>query len=200
MSNREYQKTRTVDARTLDCPQPVILTRQALEDADEVVTIVDNVTARENVSRLGRSQGCVVTIEEKEDGTYVTLVRKETREPRDGRRTAEDTVVLIASDVLGRGGNTQLGSLLIHSFLNTLGAFGSRPSSIIFMNDGVRLLTEDSVAVGELKQLEAQGVEILACGTCLSRLNLTDSLAVGRISNMYDLTDVMLKAGKVISL
>ena len=68
------------------------------------------------------------------------------------------------------------------------------------MNDGVKLVTEDSVAVGELKQLEAQGVEILACGTCLSRLQLTDKLAVGQVSNMYDLTDIMLKADKVISL
>lgn len=191
--------TRIVDARTLDCPQPVILTRQALEEADEVVTIVDNETARENVSRLGRSQGCEVTVEEKEDGTYLTLVRKDTGQRTEEQRTAEDTVILIGSDTLGHG-DTQLGSLLMHSFLNTLGAFKSRPSSIIFMNYGVKLVTEDSVAVGELRQLEAQGVEILACGTCLSRLDLTDKLAVGRVSNMYDLTDIMLKAGKVISL
>ena len=35
-----------VDARTMDCPQPVILTRRALEEADEVITIVDNEAAR----------------------------------------------------------------------------------------------------------------------------------------------------------
>lgn len=110
------------------------------------------------------------------------------------------TVILIASDMLGRGKNEPLGSLLIHSFLNTLGAFNEKPVSILFMNDGVKLVTEDSVAVGELKQLEAQGVEILACGTCLSRLELTDKVSVGRVSNMYDLTDIMLKADKVISL
>ena len=191
---------RVVDARTLDCPQPVILTRRALEEADEVVAIVDNEAARENVSRLGKSQGCTVTVEEKEDGTYVSLTREEANVPGDERKSAEDTVVLIASDILGRGGNTQLGALLMHSFLNTLGAFNSRPSSIIFMNEGVRLVTEDSVAVGELKQLEAQGVEVLACGTCLSRLNLADKLAVGRVSNMYDLADIMLRAGKVLSL
>ena len=189
-----------VDARAVDCPQPVILTRRALEEVEEVVTIVDNGAARENVSRLGRSQGCTVAVEEKEDGTYVTLSRAEGDQPREERKTAEDTVVLVTSDILGRGSNAQLGSLLMHSFLNTLGAFKSRPSSIIFMNDGVRLVTEDSVAVGELKQLEAQGVEVLACGTCLSRLNLADRLAVGHVSKMYDLADTMFKAGKVLSL
>ena len=189
-----------IDARTLDCPQPVILTRRALEEADEVTTIVDNDAARENVSRLGRSQGCAVAVEKKADGTYVTLARKEAGQAMEEQKTDEGTVVLIASDILGRGSNAPLGTLLIHSFLNTLGAFNSKPASIIFMNEGVRLVTEDSVAVGELKQLEAQGVEVLACGTCLSRLNLADKLAVGRVSNMYDLADTMLKAGKVVSL
>ena len=192
--------TRVVDARTLPCPQPVILTRQALDEADEVVTIVDNDAARENVSRLGQNQGLEVAVEEREDGTYLTLIRKSAGQPEAQPVTMQDTIILIGSDTLGRGGNPQLGSLLMHSFLNTLGAFNTRPSSIIFMNDGVKLVTEDSTAVGELKQLEEQGVEILACGTCLSYLKLADRLAVGRVSNMYDLADIMLRAGKVITL
>ena len=192
--------TRVVDARTLPCPQPVILTRQALDEADEVVTIVDNDAARENVSRLGQNQGLEVAVEEREDGTYLTLIRKSAGQPEAQPVTMQDTIILIGSDTLGRGGNPQLGSLLMHSFLNTLGSFNSRPSSIIFMNDGVKLVTEDSIAVGELKQLEEQGVEILACGTCLSYLKLADRLAVGRVSNMYDLADIMLRAGKVIAL
>ena len=192
--------TRIVDARTLSCPQPVMLTKQALEESDEVVTIVDNTTARENVTRFGESEGFEVTVEEKDDGTYLTLVKKEPAPAREEAKTGHGTVIVIASDILGRGKNRPLGSLLIHSFLNTLGSFNSKPACILFMNDGVRLVTEDSVAVGELKQLEAQGVEILACGTCLSRLKLTDKLAVGQVSNMYDLTNIMLRADKVISL
>ena len=192
--------TKVVDARTLVCPQPVMLTKQALQESDEVVTIVDNATARENVTRFGKSKGCEVTVEEKDDGTYLTLVKKEPAPAREEAKTDHGTVIIIASDILGRGKNRPLGSLLIHSFLNTLGAFNSKPACILFMNDGVRLVTEDSVAVGELKQLEAQGVEILACGTCLSRLELTDKLAVGQVSNMYDLTKIILGAEKVISL
>ena len=68
------------------------------------------------------------------------------------------------------------------------------------MNSGVKLVAEGSAVLGELRQLESQGVEILACGTCLSRLKLTDKLAVGSVSNMYTLADTMLKAGKVIAL
>lgn len=189
-----------VDARTLPCPQPVMLAKQACEESDEVVIIVDNEIARENVIRFGQSEGRKVTVDERADGTYLTLAKKEPAATREEAKADRGTVILIASDMLGRGENGQLGSLLMHSFLNTLGAFNSKPACILFMNDGVRLVTEESAAVGELKQLEAQGVEILACGTCLSRLELTDKLAVGRVSNMYDLTDIMLKADKVISL
>ncbi|MFC1871374.1 sulfurtransferase-like selenium metabolism protein YedF [Chloroflexota bacterium] len=189
-----------VDARNLACPQPVLLTIRALEEADEVITIVDNEAAKENVSRLGSSRGCEVAVEQKDDGIYLTLTRKTASCTEDKSPVASGTVVFITSDILGRGENIELGNLLMHSFLNTLGAFNSKPESIIFMNNGVKLVTEDSPVVGEIIQLESQGVEILACGTCLSRLNLMEKVAVGQVSNMYTLAETLLKAEKVIPL
>jgi len=192
--------TKIVDARTLTCPQPVILTKKALEEADEVITIVDNEAAKENVTRLAKSEGHEVTVEQKDDGIYLSLRRLITRQDKEEQPPATGIVMFIASDILGRGENIEMGNLLMHSFLNTLGALNSKPESIIFMNNGVKLVTKDSLVVGELKQLESQGVEILACGTCLSRLNLTGKIAVGQISNMYTLADTLLKANKIISL
>lgn len=192
--------TKTVDARNLSCPQPVVLTRKALEEADEVITIVDNEAARENVSRLGKSQGCEVSIEIKDDGIYLTLRKAGARPAKEGPESAAGIVLFIASDVLGRGDNQQLGSLLMQSFLHTVGALASRPETIILINNGVRLVTKDSLVLGELRQLESQGIEILACGTCLSRLQLTDEVAVGQVSNMYTIADILLEAEKIISL
>ena len=65
---------------------------------------------------------------------------------------------------------------------------------------GLKLTTSDSLAVGELRQLESQETEVLACSTCLERLQLRDKLAVGQISDMYTTGDALLRAGKVISL
>ena len=109
---------RIVDARTLACPQPVLLTKKALEEADEVTTIVDNEAARENVSRLGKSQGCEVSIEPKQDGIYLKL-RKTGVQTVKQEESAVDTglVVFITSDIVGRGGNLELGSLLMQSFI-----------------------------------------------------------------------------------
>ena len=61
---------KTVDARGLSCPEPVILTSQALkskEDAYEV--LVDNVTSKENVTRHAEHAGYKVTVTE-ENGEY----------------------------------------------------------------------------------------------------------------------------------
>ena len=191
--------TRIVDARKLACPQPVILTSEALQEEGRVVTIVDNEAAQQNVYRFAHSLGCEVTVEQRDDGIYLTLVKRKAGPVGVGAPAAVSTVLFISSEFLGQGGEP-LGSLLMHSFLNTLGALTERPESIIFMNSGVKLVTEGSAVLGELRQLESQGVEIMACGTCLSRLELMDKLAVGSVSNMYTLADTMLKAGKVIAL
>lgn len=192
--------TKTVDARNLSCPQPVILTKGALEEADEVVTIVDNEASRDNVSRLGKSQGCEVSVEKKKDGIYLTLRKTGVRVAKKQPVPATGVVLFIASDILGRGENQPLGSLLMQSFLNTVGGLRVRPETIVLMNNGVKLATNDSLVLGELRQLESQGIEILACGTCLSRLELTDKLAIGQISNMYTIADILLKANKIVSL
>ena len=118
----------------------------------------------------------------------------------EGPTSANRLVLFIGSDVVGRGENHQLGSLLMQKFLHTVGGHRFKPETIILMNSGAKLVTESSLVLGELKQLENQGVDILACGTCLSRFELTDKVAVGKVSNMNDITDVLLKAGKVISL
>ena len=116
------------------------------------------------------------------------------------KESFSDTVLFIGADVVGRGENHELGSLLMLRFLHELGGRRLKPRTIIFMNSGVKLITEDSMALGELKQLADQGVEILACGTCLSRLQLADKVGVGQVSNMSDITHILLKTSKVISI
>ncbi len=189
-----------IDARNLSCPQPVMLTMKALEEADEVTTVVDNEVARENVAQLGKSQGCDVSIEQKEDGIYLTLRKPKAEPAKKEPQSATGIVLFVGSDSLGRGEDDQLGSLLMQKFLPTVSGLTSSPETIILINNGVKLITEDSLVVGELRQLESQGIEILACGTCLTRFQLTGKVAVGQVSDMYTIADKLLKAEKTISL
>jgi len=92
--------------------------------------------------------------------------------------------ILIQSEVLGRG-NDELGMLLMANFLRLLGESQDKPGSLVFWNAGVRLVCEGSWALDHLKKLEEQGVEILACTTCLEYLELTDKLKVGKPTTMF---------------
>jgi len=188
-----------VDARTLSCPQPVMLTIKALEEADEITTIVDNEAARENVCRLGKSQRCEVSIEQKQDGIYLTLKKTKTVPAKEESQSTTGIVLFIGSDVLGRG-DDQLGNLLMQKFLHTLAGLTSRPETILLVNSGVKLVIKGSLTAGELGKLEEQGIEIRACGTCLSHFQLTDKVAVGQVSDMYTIADTLLRAEKIISL
>ena len=114
--------------------------------------------------------------------------------------SATGIVLLIASDILGRGDNLELGNLLMQSFLHTVGGLRARPETTVLINSGVRLVTSDSPVLGELRQLESKGVEILACGTCLSRLKLSDKVSVGQVSNMPTIVDTLFRAKKIVSL
>jgi selenium metabolism protein YedF len=85
--------------------------------------------------------------------------------------------------VLGRG-NDELGRLLMSNFLRLLVESTDKPASLIFWNTGVNLVCEGSWALVHLKKLEEQGVEILACSTCLEYFDLTDKLKVGKPTGM----------------
>lgn len=87
---------------------------------------------------------------------------------------------------------------LIKAFLFAVTKQDKLPSKVLFYNSGAYLTCEDSDSLEDLKTLEAEGVEIYTCGTCLNFYDITDKLAVGSITNMYDIVEMMEKAGKVI--
>ena len=104
--------------------------------------------------------------------------------------------ILVQSDVLGRG-NDELGQLLMANFLRLLGESQEKPATIIFWNTGVRLVCEGSWALNHLRTLEEQGIEILACRTCLDFFELTEKQKVGQPTNMLKSIESMLTTDMV---
>ncbi|MBN1160831.1 MAG: sulfurtransferase-like selenium metabolism protein YedF [Dehalococcoidales bacterium] len=104
--------------------------------------------------------------------------------------------ILVQSEVLGRG-NDELGMLLMSKFLDLLNDSKTKPASLLFLNTGVKLVAEGSWALAHLKKLEEQGVQILACGTCLDFFGLTDKLKVGRPTDMLATIDSLLNSDVV---
>lgn len=190
------QIEKLVDARGMACPYPVMLTKAALRDAAVVTCIVDNPTARENLAGMAASEGCNVTVEERDGAIYVRLSRETAKlvaEPGEG------TVFCLAGETVGRGSD-ELGAILMRSLLNTLAMAEPRPRTIALLNSGVKLACAGSPVLEEMQALAGVGVEILACGTCLSHFGIKDQLAVGSVSNMYTILEVLGRAERVVSL
>ena len=108
-------------------------------------------------------------------------------------------VVAIGSAEMGNG-DPKLGKILMKSFLYSLTQLDALPQTMLFFNGGVRMTTEGSESIEDLKALEAQGVEILSCGTCLDFYGLKDKLRVGGITNMYVIAQTMAEAGNVVKI
>ena len=98
---------------------------------------------------------------------------------------------------MGRG-SEELGRTLMKGFLFAVGQLPQLPKTILFYNGGAHLTVEGSPVLEDLKKLEAQGVEILTCGTCLNYYGITEKLAVGGVTNMYVIAEKMLNAGNVV--
>ena len=193
-----------VDATGLACPQPVVLTKKALEDHDQVIVIVDNETSRENVMRLGKREGCAVTVENRDDGSFqIALNREGAKSESAGAGapgvagTAGPTVFVIADNRMGRG-DDELGTVLIKAFIHTIFDLDTLPDTLIFYNAGVKLTVKDSDVIDDLRELESRGVEILVCGTCTNFFQISEMVADGIISNMYDIAGTMARAGRIV--
>ncbi|MBW2276973.1 MAG: sulfurtransferase-like selenium metabolism protein YedF [Deltaproteobacteria bacterium] len=199
---------KTVDARGKTCPQPVIDTRKALEDLSltEVEVLVDTEASAENVARMARSQGCAVSLEDSGLGELRVLL---TREDAPATGSADDAAavagcsagskvaVFVAADSIGRG-DDELGQALMKAFLATIKDVVPRPTSLLFMNSGVKLVAAGSGALQAIRDLEGLGVEVLACGTCLDFFGLEEKLGAGRVSNMFEIASRMVEADRLV--
>ncbi|HUX75893.1 MAG TPA: sulfurtransferase-like selenium metabolism protein YedF [Anaerolineae bacterium] len=194
-----------VDARGLPCPQPVILTRKALQEDEMVTTIVDNETAQKNVTRMAEKAGATVRAERRDDGIYLHVAGAEAPQEEavlQARRAPAGgpLVLVVPGEFMGRGEHAELGHVLIRGFFHTLGEVEPLPDTIIFFNSGVKLVVEGSPVLEDLQDLCTRGVEVLACGTCLGYYGLKEQVAVGEVSNMYSIAETMLGAGRVVPL
>ena len=187
-------KELTVDVRGSLCPKPVIETKK-VSDANPsavIITIVDNEVSRDNVEKFGKSRGYGVDIRQDGKDFYLTMTPNanpvaEICEPMSyGNR-----VILMTKDYLGEG-SEELGRNLMKTFWVCMVEADVKPSKIYFINSSVKMVTNDSVHLENIKKLADAGVEIAACGICLDFYGVREELGVGSITNMYAITDAIL--------
>ena len=195
-----------LDCRGLACPQPVMRSRDALAGGTQALEVlVDNEPARENVRRFFEGRGfSVATSQEGPDCWRISATAGDAATaPQQAEQAApaaegnSRTLVLITTETIGRGDDT-LGGKLMGNFLATLPELGARLWRIVLINGGVKLASCPGPALDALKKMEAEGVSVLVCGTCLAHFGLLEATAVGDTSNMLDIVTSLDLATKVI--
>jgi selenium metabolism protein YedF len=196
------------------CPIPVVKAKNAIKElngAGQVEVLVDNEIAVQNLTKMAQQKGYAVSSEKTDDNTYkviFTIGNTENNTDNTSKPTENEeitcqpdkranTVVQITSATMGTG-NDELGAVLIKGFIYALTQQDTLPQTILCYNGGAKLTCEGSPALEDLKSMEAQGVEILTCGTCLDYYGLKDKLQVGSVTNMYVIVEKLEAAGKVI--
>jgi len=185
------------------CPIPVIKTKKALKEADNVVVLVDNEISLQNVEKFVLAQGYIFNYEEKIDNDkyFIITINKKAVDDKYSQpellATQTNQVVIISSDALGQGDN-ELGKYLMKSFIYALTQMDNLPNTLIFYNKGVLLCADNSEFLPDLKSLSDAGVSIQSCGLCVEYFGLEDRIAIGQITNMYSIIDLMQKASSVI--
>ncbi len=200
---------KNIDCRGLACPLPVVNAKKASEElrsGDVLTVLVDNEIAVQNLSRFAEHKGFGVCAEKKGDKEYaviMTISGAAAEEPReeeiacavDSRR--KGMLVVLSANTMGSG-DPKLGTSLMKAFVFALTKQDQLPDTILCYNTGASLTCEGADTLEDLKLLESEGVTILTCGTCLDFYGLKEKLAVGGVTNMYDIVERMENAARII--
>ena len=207
------------------CPIPVIKTKNAIKkmNGEGVVEVmVDNEIAVQNLTKMAKQKQYACRSEKLSGEEYRVVITVTKGAQEDGGQTdalaavtfpapsetpdadacipdgrKKKKIVVIRSGKMGEG-NDELGAVLMKGFIYALTELEELPETILLYNGGAPLSCEDSDSLEDLKTLEAQGVEIMTCGTCLNYYGLTDKLAVGTVTNMYAIAEKMSEADTII--
>ena len=186
------------------CPMPVIKAKNELEKISSggITVIVDNKIAAENLEKLAKEKGCEYEAAKDSDGNYYVILHKdknsedELRPPPLSLPSGLSSVVVISSDKMGDG-DEKLGQTLIKGFIYALSESNEVPDAIVFYNSGAHITAGSQESLEDLKKLEQKGVLILTCGACIDFYGYKKP-HVGGITNMYEIVEKFLAAGRII--
>ncbi|MFC2470961.1 sulfurtransferase-like selenium metabolism protein YedF [Lachnoanaerobaculum gingivalis] len=193
------------------CPIPVVKTKNAIRElggSGVVEVSVDNEIAVQNLLKMAKQKEYEASFEKKSNTEYIVTINVNGGEVSDAKPVAKEiaksdeiklkeTIVVIDSDKMGEG-DEEFSKTLLKGFIYALSSQDIPPAKILFYNTGVRITTEGSASIEDLKVLEKAGAKIYSCGACLNNYGLSEKLSVGEVTNMYDIVSYLMEADLVI--
>ncbi|WP_299224480.1 sulfurtransferase-like selenium metabolism protein YedF [uncultured Campylobacter sp.] len=190
-----------LDCRNLNCPEPLLRAKKALGElkiAESLEILVNDVAPRENIKRFLAKNGFEAKISQAGADTLIKTVK--TDELKD--ESIDDIYCNVTAPKRGKViflneeqcGSGPIGKSLLAKFLGAALNLDEKPVKVICVNNAVHITTNRGHECFEaIKKLNEAGAEILSCGSCLEGYKLVDKLAIGEISNAYEIMDVLSK-------
>ena len=111
----------------------------------------------------------------------------------------KDSIILVTNNGMGTADLT-LQHKLATKYFELLLQNNELPAAICFYTDGVHLTVSGSPILDQLKTLEARGVRLIVCSTCIDYFDIRDKVQVGIMGGMPDIIEAQTKASKVITI
>lgn len=192
-----------INALGKPCPIPVIETKKAIRklagQTGTIEVLVDNDIARQNIEKMATGMG-IQTIYKIQENNEILVTLTVAAADALSPETKSDSgfVVAFGKKTMGEGA-ADLGEMLLKSYIYSLTELDTPPEHLLFFNSGAYLTSQGSDVIKDLKTLSEKGTMISTCGTCLDYYGIQQDLAIGEITNMYGISEIIAQANKVMT-
>ena len=186
-------------------------------DEEELKILIDGPSRAGEIKKILEAEGITDVVPEDDDGMLYLLATREVQKPEAEQPTSESAPDSEVGSVaeqpspIPRKIPNSTGILIsceagkykpafMAKFIASLAHAKTRPDVIGLMNAAVSLAAYNAPSCDDLKQLEADGVQILVSGACSDRLGITESLGAGVVADMSEILDAVLSCEKIISI
>jgi len=115
------------------------------------------------------------------------------------RDSSKSVLIQVMRDGMGVA-DQPLQHTLLRKYLQLLQENSTLPGAICFFGSGVKMVVEGSPVLDVLQSLEARGVRLIVCKTCLDYFGLLEKVRAGVVGGMGDIIAAQWLADKVVSL
>lgn len=188
---------KTIDAKGIPCPKPLILTKTALMNAnigDEIEVLINDEVAFHNIMDFLKNNGITYTNE----GMNFKIKKNKELSSNENFEKSSGPVIAVADKKFMGHGNEELGALLLKACLGALKDANPKPEALYCYNSGVFLGVEEPYKT-LLQELRDAGIKIFFCGTCVKFYELND-IKVEEQTNMLGIIEAMANASAVIRI
>ena len=189
-----------LDLRKKSCPIPLVETRKFINNNKNVdfKIILDNEVSFINIKKFLENNKINYSSNKSGNDFLFEVIFDGNEQLSKNDFPINNFTILVLSELFGHG-TDDLSNGVMKSYFYALDESITLPSNIIFINSGVKLLTNENI-IKNIDSLREKGVSIYYCGICVDYYSIKDKVRLDEITNMYSIIDILNNSDNVIRI